>query len=194
MVREDSPYKTLKDLFDDLKAHPDQVPLTGGRTDDRIAYGAALAAYGIDPTKVNYAAFGSATEAATTILEGSAKAEITTVDDIIGLIEGKKLRVLAVSGDKRLSGSLSDVPTYKEAGLDLEWTNFRYIVGGPSMPQYAVDYWKDLLTKMVKTPSWKEAVDKYRWGENFRTDNVDAYLKEKNDTIFKVAEQLGMKQ
>jgi putative tricarboxylic transport membrane protein len=193
LVREDSPYKTLMDLFKDLKDKPNETPLCGGRTDDRISYGAALAAYGVDIKTINYAAFDSGTEAATSVLEGSCKAEMTTVDDVMGLIEGKKLRVLAVSGENRLGGVLQEVPTYKEAGLNLEWTNFRYIAGGPGMPDYAVQYWRDVFTKMVTTPAWKDAVAQYKWGENFKKDGLGPYLEEKNATIFKVAEDLGMK-
>ncbi len=194
VVTADSPYKTLKDALDDLKNNPDKTPLTGGRTDDRTAYGVALAGYGIDPTKINYAAFGSATEAAATLLEGSAKVEISTVDDLMGLIQAKKLRVLATSGPKRMSGILADVPTFKEAGLNVEWTNFRYIAGGPNMPDYAVQYWKDLATKMIKTPSWKDAVAKYSWIEQFQTDGLDQFLAEKYKLIDTAAGQLGMKQ
>ena len=194
VVREDSPYKTLLDLLNDLKEKPEQTPLCGGQSDDRIAYGAAALTYGADLKKINYAAFAGGTEASTVLLEGTAKAEITTVDDIMGLIEAKKVRVLAVSGDKRLSGVLADVPTFKEAGLNLEWTNFRYIIGGPAMPDYAVQYWKETLAKMVKTPTWKEMLEKYRWGDNFVSEGFDKYLAEKATLIDKVSAELGLKK
>ncbi|MHB0871332.1 MAG: tripartite tricarboxylate transporter substrate binding protein [Chloroflexota bacterium] len=194
LVRADSPYKTLTDLLKDLKEKPDQTPLCGGQSDDRIAYGALAFTYGADLKKINYAAYSGGTEASTVLLEGTAKAEITSIDDVMGLIEAKKIRALAVSGSKRLSGFLSDVPTFKEAGVNLEWSNFRFLNGGPDMPDYAVQYWKDTTTKMVKTQTWKEMMEKYRWGDNFSTENVDKTMDEKAVLIDKVAAELGLKK
>jgi putative tricarboxylic transport membrane protein len=122
------------------------------------------------------------------------KAEITTVDDVLGLIESKKVRVLATSGGKRLSGVFSTVPTFKEAGVNLEWVNFRYMAGGPNMPDYAVKYWQDLLTKMVKTPTWQENLTKFRWVDIFSVTDVAKYIDEKQTTVDKIAADLGLKQ
>ncbi len=194
LVRADSPYKTLTDLLKDLKEKPDQTPLCGGQSDDRIAYGALAMAYGADIKKINYAAYAGGTEASAVLLEGSAKAEITTVDDVLGLIESKKVRALAVSGGTRLSGVLADVPTFKEAGVNLEWTNFRFIAGGPNMPDYAVKYWQDLLGKMVKTPTWQENMAKFRWVDAFRVQDLNKYMDDQAVTIDKVAAELGLKQ
>ncbi|HEX2986950.1 MAG TPA: tripartite tricarboxylate transporter substrate-binding protein [Chloroflexota bacterium] len=194
VVRADSPYKTLTDLLKDLKEKPDQTPLCGGQSDDRIAYGALALAYGADLKKINYAAYAGGTEASAVLLEGSAKAEITTIDDIMGLIESKKVRALAVSGSQRLSGVLADVPTFKEAGVNLEWANFRFIAGGPQMPDYAVKYWQDMLGKMVKTQTWKDNMAKYRWVDNFSTTDLGKYMDDKAAIIDKVAAELGLKQ
>ena len=194
LVRDDSPYKTLKDFLNDLKTQPEKTPICGGQSDDRIAYGALALAYGAEMKKINYAAYAGGTEASAVLLEGSCKAEITTVDDVIGLIESKKVRVLATSGGKRLSGVFSTVPTFKEAGVDLEWVNFRYIAGGPGMPAYAVKWWQDTLAKMVKTATWKENLDKFRWVDIFQTTDVDKYIAAKQETVNKVATELGLKQ
>lgn len=194
IVRADSPYKTLTDFLKDLKEKPDQTPICGGQSDDRIAYGALALAYGVDLKKINYAAYAGGTEASAVLLEGSAKAEITTIDDITGLIESKKVRALAVSGGKRLSGVLADVPTFKEAGVNLEWTNFRFIAGGPGMPDYAVTYWQGLMDKMVKTQTWTDNMAKYRWSDNYITKDLGKYMDDKGATIDKVAAELGLKQ
>jgi putative tricarboxylic transport membrane protein len=194
IVRADSPYQKLTDLLEDLKTKPDQTPLCGGQSDDRIAYGALALAYGADLKKINYAAYSGGTEASAVLLEGSAKAEITTVDDILGLIESKRVRVLATSGGSRLSGVFADVPTFKEAGVNLEWVNFRFIAGGPQMPDYAVTYWQDMLGKMVKTPTWAENMTKFRWSDKFIVKDVGKYMDDTAVTVEKVAAELGLKQ
>jgi len=191
-VRPDSPYKTLGDLIKDLKVEPEKIPLSGGSSDDRVFYGAMFLKSGIDITKVNYVAFSGGTEAAVLVLEGSAKALITTIDDIMGLLEGKKIRLLAVSSGKRLGGALKDVPTLKESGINLDWGNFRYVLGAPGMPNYAVKYWQNTLSKMVKTPTWKDILEKYQWDDSFQAEGFNSYLDEKQAIITEVMTKLGM--
>ena len=146
MVRYDSPYKTLGDLLKDLKENIGKVPFSGGTGDDRIVYGVVFSKAGIDVTKINYAAFGGGTEASGVVLEGSAKVLISSIDDVMGLLEAKRLRMLAVTSAERLGDALlKDVPTARESGVDVEWDNFRYILGGPNMPKYAVKYWEGVL-------------------------------------------------
>jgi len=106
IVRSDSPYKTLGDLVKDLKANVGKVPFSGGFNDDRIAYGAIFSKAGVDITKINYAAYSGGTEASGVVLEGSAKVLISTIDDVMGLLEAKRLRMLAVSSGKRLGDAL----------------------------------------------------------------------------------------
>jgi len=36
--------------------------------------------------------------------------------------------------------------------------NFRCLLGGPSMPDYAVKYWQGVMAKMVKTCTWQAIV------------------------------------
>jgi putative tricarboxylic transport membrane protein len=193
MVRYDSPYKTLGDMVKDLKANPGKVPFSGGTSDDRIAMGALLSKAGVDILKINYAAFAGGTESSGVVLEGSAKVLISSIDDVMGLLEAKRLRMLAVSSTKRLGDPLlRDVPTVRESGVDADWENFRYILGGPSMPGYAVKYWQNTLAKMVKTPTWKEMMTRYRWGDTFMVDGLGAYLDSRQAIVTEVATKLGM--
>jgi len=192
-VRQDSPYKTLGDLIKDLQEKPGETPLSGGYSDDRLCYGALFSKAGIDITKINYAAFAGGIESAGVVLEGSAKALVSTIDDVMGLLESKQLRLLAVSPGKRMEGPLlKDVPTFREAGVDIEWDNFRYILGGKGMPDYAVKYWQGVLAKMVKTPTWQEMIKKYRWGDSFLAEGLDKFLDEKQAVIIDVVKTLGM--
>lgn len=192
-VRQDSPYKTLGDLIKDLKSNPGGTPLSGGYSDDRLCYGALFSKAGIDITKINYAAFAGGVESAGVVLEGSAKALVSTIDDVMGLLESKQLRLLAVSPGKRMEGPLlKDIPTFREAGVDVEWDNFRYILGGKGMPDHAVKYWRETLAKMVKTPTWQDMIKKYRWGDSFLAEGIDKFLDEKQVVITDVVKKLGM--
>jgi len=193
MVRYDSPYKTLGDLVKDLKEHIGKVPFAGGASDDRVAYGAVFSKAGIDITKINYAAYSGGTEASMVVLEGTGKVLISSFDDVMGLLEAKRLRMLAVSSGKRLGDPLmKDVPTLRESGVDMEWENFRYILGGPNMPRYAVKYWEGILAKKVKTPTWQEMLTRYRWGDTFMVDGLGKFLDARLAVFTDVVNRLGM--
>jgi len=192
IVRYDSPYKTLGDLVKDLKETPGKIPFSGGVSDDRICYGAIFAKAGVDITKINYAAFGGGTEASTVVLEGSAKVLISSIDDVMGLVEAKRLRPLAVTSSRRMGEFLKDIPTVREAGVDLDWENFRYILGGPGMPDYAVKYWQGVLAKMVKTPTWREMMEKYRWGDTFMIEGLGQFLDSRQESVNDIMDKLGM--
>jgi putative tricarboxylic transport membrane protein len=192
MVRYDSPYKTLSDLAKDLKETPGKIPFSGGVSDDRVCYGAVFSKAGVDITKINYAAFGGGTEASAVVLEGSAKVLISSIDDVMGLIEAKRLRPLAITSPKRMGDALKDYPTLKEAGIDLEWENFRYILAGPAFPDHAMKYWQEVLAKMVKTPTWQEMMQKYRWGDTFMIEGLGGFLDSRQAIVTDVVNKLGM--
>jgi len=192
IVRYDSPYKTLSDLIKDLKETPSKIPFSGGVSDDRVCYGAIFSKAGVDITKINYAAYGGGTEASTVVLEGTGKVLISSIDDVMGLIEAKRLRPLAITSPKRMGEALKDYPTLKEAGVDMDWENFRYILAGPAFPDYALKYWQDILAKMVKTPTWREMMQKYRWGDTFLVDGLGGFLDSRQAIVTEVVNKLGM--
>jgi putative tricarboxylic transport membrane protein len=193
LVRPDSPYKTLGDLIKDLKERPEKTPISGGSDDDRLCMGALFSKAGVDITKVNYAAYSGGLESTLVVMEGTGKAVISTIDDIMNMIDSKQLRLLAVSPAQRMQDPLlKDIPTFRESGVDLEWDNFRYVLGGKEMPDYAFNYWRDTLTKMVKTKTWQEMIKKYRWGESFMVEGLDKFLDMRQARITEVVKMLGM--
>ena len=48
-------------------------------------------------------------------------------------VKSGDVRVLAVSSSERLSGELTEVPTFKEEGIDAEFTIWRGIFGPKEM-------------------------------------------------------------
>lgn len=192
LVRKDSPMKTLEDFLAPLRKNPKAFPIVGGRSDDRVFYGLLFEKTGIDPNAINYIAYAGGGESTAALLEGSAKAMISTIGEVVGALNGGEVRLLAFSGGKRLSGNLSNVPTLREAGVDLEWQNFRYAMGGPDMPPDAVRYWQETLGKMVKTKAWKETLVRYNWADEFLVTGLDKYLADTQSQVAAVLQRLGM--
>jgi len=191
-VKYDSPYKTMGDLIKDLKAKPADTPITIG-TGDFSFDGAMLLKAGVDPRKVNHVVFNGGAQGAMLIMEGSAKAGINSVDEFIGLVEAKKLRLLAISSAKRSDKPLlKDVATLRESGVDFEWGNTRFMIAPPGVPGYAVKYWRTTFAKMVKTPTWQEMLVRYQWSDYFMVEGFDAWLDKKQAMIMEALTVLGM--
>lgn len=192
VVRKDSPLKDVKQFLEALKKDPKAFPLAGGQSDDRVFYGMLFSQNGIDPAQVNYIPFSGGGEATALLLEGSAGAQISTLSDVSSLLKSGELRSLAISAGKRVEGELSNVPTLKEQGIDIEWQNFRYAMGGPKMDPEVVKFWQGKLTEMVKTDCWKETLKRHQWGDEFLIEGFDAYLDEKQQQIIEITRKIGI--
>ena len=60
------------------------------------------------------------------------------------------------------------------------------------MPDYAVKYWQGVLAKMVKTPTWREMLEKYRWGDTFQVQGLGEFLDSRQAIVTDIVNKLGM--
>ncbi len=162
-----SPIKSLADLVTALKADPGAVSWAGGSAGgtDHIAAGLFAKAVGVDPTKVNYIAFSGGGEALAAILGGQVTVGISGYGEFAGQIKDGTLRLLAVSGAKRMQGV--EAPTFTEAGVNVALENWRMVAAAPGL----TDEQKTIITadieKMVKSKSWQEALDAKGWQDTY---------------------------
>ena len=112
------PAKSLKELVDWVKANPAQgsygTPAAGTLPHFFAVQFARTA--GLDLRHVGYR--GSAA-ALTDLVGGQIPIVVTTTSDVLEQHKGGRIRVLATS-DRPRSPFLLDVPTFKEAGYDIE--------------------------------------------------------------------------
>lgn len=170
-----SSIKTLADLVAALKADPGKVSWAGGSAGgtDHIAAGLFAKAVGVDPTKVNYIAFSGGGEALAAILGGKVTVGISGYGEFASQIQSGALRLLAVSGEKRIEGV--DAPTFREAGVNVALENWRMIAAAPGLTDQQKAQITADIEKMVKSKSWQDALkakgwqDTYLSGEAFAT-------------------------
>ena len=122
---------------------------------------------GGDPKTLKVVAFKGAADAITTFMGGHIDLVTTAAGNVSGLVESGKLRVIAVAGNTRMSGIYANVPTWKEQGVDLVWSNWRAIVGPKGMTPAQVKTWQDVLSKVYASPEWKEELQRNYWGDDF---------------------------
>lgn len=116
VVAKDSPYRTIDQLLTAWKKDPGKIPVGGGSSPggpDHLAPMLMAKAAGIAPKQVNYIPFDGGGELLASILGDKVGFGVSGVGEYLDQIEAGELRLLAVTGPKRVPGL--DAPTLREA-------------------------------------------------------------------------------
>jgi tripartite-type tricarboxylate transporter receptor subunit TctC len=146
--------KSLKELVDWVKANPAQVSYgtpAAGTLPHFFAVSFARAA-GLDLRHVGYR--GSAA-ALTDLVGGQIAIVVTTTSDLLEQHKAGRIRVLATS-DRQRSPFLPDLPTFKEAGYDIEGTGWYGIFVPAKTPSDIIERFNKAIVAAVQTPAVKE--------------------------------------
>lgn len=198
VVSADSKYTDLQTLFEDLKKDPGSLILAGGSApgsqDHLVAMLPAVKA-GVDVTKMNFISYDGGGEAMTALLGGNTDILATDISGTGEYLKAGKIRVLGVSSPERLEGIYADIPTYKEAGIDAEFTIWRGLFGPKDMPQYAIDFWDEKLAAMAETPEWQTALETNGWENGYKSsEDFSKFLEEQEVLIQEILTSLDMQK
>ncbi len=170
-VRADSPITTAKDLFERLKKNPASISISTGSavgSITHIALGKVLKAAGVDVKGLRVVAFDSSPAATTALLGGHIDMVSTTPINFLAHKNEGRLRLLGVSAPKRLGGGLSDVPTWKEIGINVVVANWRGLVGAGGLTQQQVEFWGKAMLDLSNSSEWRTGVlEKNLWEGNY---------------------------
>lgn len=163
VVPEASPFKSMKDVVEQLKKDIGSVKWGGGSRGSTEHIAAAMLArdLGLDASKVNYVPFRGGGEATAAILGNNVSVGGSGYSEFQQYIESGKMRAIAVTSPTRLKGV--NVPTMNELGYKVEIGNWRGVYGAPGI---TADERKALIEKIVKatkTASWTADLEKNKW-------------------------------
>ena len=158
-----SPFKTMKDVIEQLKKDPGSVKWGGGSRGSTEHIAAAMIAreVGVDPAKINYVAFRGGGEAIAAILGGNVTIGGSGYSEFSEYIASGKMLPLAVTSDTRLKGIA--IPTLKEQGINVVIGNWRGVYGAPGITAAQRKELTDLVLKALKSKAWTEALEKNKW-------------------------------
>lgn len=83
-------------------------------------------------------------------------------------IENGKLRVLAVSSAKRMTGPLANVPTWPEQGYKGVFENWRGAIGAKGLTPDQVAYWENVLRRVTGGEEFRNYAIQNQWDSNFK--------------------------
>jgi putative tricarboxylic transport membrane protein len=184
VVREDSPYRSIKDLLAAARANPKTINI-GITFPGGSAHSLMHRLEKIAGARFNVVSFKSGTDAVTAVLGGHIHATAENLGEVMPHVETKKMRLLGVPSANRLAG-LPDVPTLKEQGFDVRAGALRGFVAPAGIPRDAVKVLEDMLAKVHKSAGWREYMAKNMY--------EDVYMNADEMARWLAAQQVEMTQ
>ncbi|MER6690288.1 Bug family tripartite tricarboxylate transporter substrate binding protein [Streptomyces minutiscleroticus] len=194
VVAKDSPYETIGQLVDAWKRTPGKLPVGGGSSPggpDHLAPMLMAEAAGIAPKQVNYVPFDGGGELLASILGNKVAFGVSGVGEYLDQIKAGELRLLAVTGPERVDGL--DAPTLREAGYDVDFTNWRGVVAPPGLSDAERSKLTRLFEELHDSDEWRESMKQNGWDDAFLTgDEFGAFLEAQDARVVKVLKELGL--
>jgi len=191
-VKADAPWKDMRELLAHAKAKPGEVRV-GNSGRGSFTHLMAVALENRAGVKLTHVPFGREL-AVTTVLGDKIEASVQLPAEIMAQVTGRQVRVLAVSGDRRLA-SLPDVPTFKESGVDLTMTLWRGIAVPRGTPEPVVARLERAFVQAAQSAEFREfatrmgAIVEVRGAKDF-----DAFVARDDREIAALMEQIGLRK
>jgi putative tricarboxylic transport membrane protein len=185
IVPQDSEFGSLQDVIDAAKQSRLTVGVVGTTGLDTIVFGLLEEKAGVEFERV---VFESGGELVTALLGGDIVMASLNPSEVIGQLEAGDLKALVAFAEKPYEGGeLADVPTAKEEGFDVSFTQYRGLFGPGGIQPEERKYWADALVAWTDTDNFDKYIqDNYlisliRTGQEFEN-----YLQEYEKTIREV--------
>ncbi|MGX2993519.1 Bug family tripartite tricarboxylate transporter substrate binding protein [Streptomyces sp. JNUCC 64] len=194
VLPKNSPYKSVEELFEAIKEDPKGVSIAGGSAGsaDHIYVGLLAKHFGVKPSDVNYVAYSGGGEAATAIMGGKVQAGVSGLSEFAAQIKDGKLKGLLISSDKQLD-DVTFAQTAADVDASLEFQNWRSMMAPEGLDKGLEAQYLEALKRMHASPSWKEALEKNAWNDNYIAGPEFAtWLKEENARVKTVLDELGL--
>ncbi len=195
-VKADSPIKTGKDVIERLRKDPGALSIAvspGPDAGTHIATALALKSGGVDTRHLRAVSYKSAGEAMAAVLGGHIDLMATTPLNVLPQMLAGKVRVIAVSAPRRLSGKMASVPTWREQGFDAVFGNWRGIIGPKGLTREQIDYWDQVFSRLNATDEWKAEIQSGMWEETYMNSrDARAFLDKEYEQLRRILTDLGI--
>ncbi len=176
-VNAETPYKTAGEFLAAVKAAPDntfKMAGTGSKQEDQII---TVAIERVVGKKFTYVPYKGGGEVAVQLVGNHVSSSVNNPIEAASHWRAGKLRALCVFDDKRMpftrkltdTQGWGDIPTCKEAGVDVDYQMLRGVFTTPGATADQVQYWIDLFRKVRELPEWKEFIEAGAYDDTFMT-------------------------
>jgi len=160
-----SPILSAPDMLDRLKKSPDSLSfgVSGVGGSNYTSLVAALSKGGVDFKRVKIASFAGGGQTSMALLGGHVDAINTGLSNMVEHLRQGKMRTLVITGPRRMGAPFSDVPTWKELGIDVTMMGWRGIMGAKGITPAQIAFWDGVFRRLAQTEDWKDDLQKNYW-------------------------------
>jgi tripartite-type tricarboxylate transporter receptor subunit TctC len=145
---------SIQAFVNQARARPGALTVAAIGTTAQVGVEMLRASAGIDVLPVN---FQASSQGMTALLRGDVTALFDTLTAVSGGIASRELRVLAVSPNRRV-GTLPEVPTFVEAGYDVEVSPWGAVYAPRGTPEAVVAKLNAALNAGLQSPEVQQTV------------------------------------
>ncbi len=197
-VRSDSPYKSVKELLDAVKASADRRFKASGSAQggvNHLALAGMLKAAGIPVTRVAWVPSEGAAPGLQDLAADGVQIATASLPEAAALISAGRIRPLAIFAPKR-DEVMKDVPTFKEAsGFDWSIGSWRGIVAPKGTPADVVVRLQAEIGKVVTNPQYLEFMKSKGYATGWTPgDGFRAFMVESDKGLGTTLAEVGLKK
>jgi tripartite-type tricarboxylate transporter receptor subunit TctC len=191
-VKADAPWKTIQELVAHARAHPGAVRVgNSGKASFTHLTGVALENKA--GVKLTHVPFGQGLAVAA-LLGDKIEASIQLPAEIAAQVRSQQVRILAVTGEKRLAAPL-DAPTFESAGIDLSLSLWRGVAAPRGTPEAAIERLWRAFKAGAESPEFKEFAAQMGATVELRgPKDFDRFMAQEDKELAALMEQIGMKK
>jgi tripartite-type tricarboxylate transporter receptor subunit TctC len=191
-VKADAPWKDLREFIAQVKAQPGQIRV-GNSGRGSFTHLMAVAFENRIGGKLTHVPFGREL-AVTTVLGDKIEASVQLPGEIMTQVTGRQVRVLAISGEKRLP-SLPDIPTLKESGVDLTMALWRGVAAPKGTPDAVIARLEPAFVQAAQTAEFREFATRMGATVEVRgARDFDQFIARDDREIGGLMEQIGLRK
>jgi putative tricarboxylic transport membrane protein len=188
-----SPFNTLQDMVAAARARPGRVRVAGGASggNDHIATGLIEEAAGVVLTYVPHESGGAARA---TFLGGNVELLFGTLAEGLEQIEAGRAKPLAIlSAARRTEGRFATVPTAREQGVNVVYSQFWGVGGPPGLSPEVAAWWADRFRKATETERWQASLRAgMNTGRFYALAEAGEYFRREQQTFRTVLTRIGL--
>ncbi len=195
-VAQNSPIKSMRDLVERLRGDPESISFgvvaRGGP--NHLAAAQAMRSAGIDPKKLKVVVFKTNAESLTAVIGGHIQAVVSSVSAALPQVQAGNARMIGVTAPQRVGGSIAQVPTMREQGIDaMGISNWRGIFGAKGITAAQIAFWEEAIGKTTGTEDWKKQLETNNLASRFlRSREFGKYLDAEYQSTRAVMADLGL--
>ncbi len=200
-VNSETPYQSAKDYVDAVKAGEDKkfkMGGTGSKQEDQIITVALEKVTA--PKKLTYVPYAGGGAVATQLVGKHVDSTVNNPIEAVSQWKAGALRALCLFDAKRSiyttkvtkDQAWSDIPTCKEAGVDVQYQMLRGIFMSPGVKPEHVAYYVDLFKKVLATDDWKRFMEEGAFNQTFMSgDEFKKWVEANDKTHYDLMKEAG---